>query len=169
MMAFFSGPLAIPCIILLVVGIALLLVEMLLPGFGVPGVCGILCLIASVTMQFIGNSIKGALVFTACVTVLVLLLLIIFLRSFRKGKLSHSAFVNASAVKEEAVPVSAAEPAAVTVGMRGKALTALRPAGIVEINGKRVNAETEGTFVSAGKEVKVTEVKGLGIIVHEIL
>ena len=164
MFAIFSGPLAIPCIICLVVGIALLIVEMCIPGFGAPGIFGIICLLISVAMQFIGNSLRGALAFTACVLVLLLLLVLIFLRSFKNGALSRSSIVNHTTVKEEPNAAAAYQP-----GMRGKALTPLRPSGIVELNGKRVNAETEGTFLAAGTEVEVTEVKGLGIIVHEIL
>ena len=169
MIAFFSGPLAALCIILLIAGITLLIVEMCIPGFGAPGIFGIICLIAAVVVQFIGNTPRGALTFTACVVVLLLILVLVFLRSFKNGALSHSPFVNKTAVKEEPVKEEPVQTLSVLPGMKGKALTPLRPAGIVELNGKRVNAETDGTFLPAGTEVEVTEVKGLGIIVHEIL
>ena len=164
MLLLFSGPLAVPCLICLIAGIALLIIEMCIPGFGAPGIFGILCLIAAVLMQFIGNTVRGALAFTACVMVFMLVLVLIFLRSFRKGALSRSPIVNRSAVAQE-------QPTGETIlpGAKGKALTPLRPAGIVEIAGKRVNAETDGTFLAAGTEVEVIEAKGLGIIVHEVL
>ena len=169
MLAFFSGPMAALCILLLVAGIALMIVEMCIPGFGAPGIFGIICLIAAVIVQFIGNTTRGALAFTACVLILLLILVLLFLRSFRNGKLSHSPFVNRTAVKEESAGEKTEQQFCVKPGMKGKTLTPLRPAGIVELDGKRVNAETDGTFLAAGTEVEVIEVKGLGIIVHEIL
>lgn len=169
MIAFFSGPMAALCIILLVTGIALLIVEMCIPGFGAPGIFGIICLIAAIVVQFIGNTARGALTFTACVVMLLLILVLVFLRSFKNGALSHSPFVNKTAVREEPANEQSGQSVSVVPGMKGRALTPLRPAGIVEMDGKRINAETDGTFLPAGTAVEVTQVKGLGIIVHEIL
>ena len=42
-----------------------------------------------------------------------------------------------------------------SIGMRGKALTPLRPAGKARIDGRRVNVETEGEFVEKGEEIEV--------------
>ena len=169
MIAFFSSPLGPLCLILLIAGAALLIVEMCIPGFGAPGIFGVICFIAAVVVQFVGNTARGALTFTACVFILLLLLLILFLRSFRNGALSRSRFVNKTAVREEPAAEETPEQPAIVTGMKGKALTALRPAGIVELGGRRINAETDGTFLSAGTAVEVTQVKGLGIIVHEVL
>lgn len=169
MLAFFTGPLAGLCILFLVLGIALMIVEMLIPGFGAPGIFGVICLISSIVVQFVGNTAKGALTFTAFVLVLLLILVLVFLRSFRNGKLSRSRIVNRTAIREEEQQDDTLRSVTVKPGMKGKAITPLRPAGMVEIEGKRVNAETDGTFLTAGTEVEVTEVKGLGIIVHEVL
>ena len=168
MFAVFSGPLAVPCIVCLVAGIVLLLVELCIPGFGAPGILGILSLFAVVVMQFMGNSLAGALSFTLCMLVLILLLLLLFLRSFKKGLLSKSPLINRSSIRESSGK-SADEPKpVVSRGSRGTALTALRPAGIVEIDGNRINAETDGTFLPAGTVVEVTGTEGLSIFVRAV-
>src|SRR5690606_21225431 len=41
------------------------------------------------------------------------------------------------------------------IGRSGTALTPLRPTGVVEIDGERVEVVTEGAFVSAGSRVRV--------------
>ena len=168
MFAVFSGPLAIPCIVCLIAGIVLLLVELCLPGFGAPGILGILSLFAVVVMQFIGNSLAGALAFTLCMLVVVLVLLILFLRSFKKGVLSKSPLVNRSSIRASYNKSFKDPKPVVTRGARGTALTALRPAGIVEIDGNRINAETDGTFLPAGTAVEVYGTEGLSIFVRSV-
>ncbi|MBQ3663543.1 MAG: hypothetical protein II914_05340 [Clostridia bacterium] len=167
MFAVFSGPLAVPCIVCLIAGIVLLLVELCLPGFGAPGILGILSLFAVVVMQFIGNSLAGALAFTLCMLVVVLVLLILFLRSFKKGVLSKSPLVNRSSIRSSGKSSKDPKPV-VTRGARGTALTALRPAGIVDIDGNRINAETDGTFLPAGTAVEVYRTEGLSIFVRSV-
>ena len=47
-------------------------------------------------------------------------------------------------------------------------LSKLRPAGTIEIDGKRVDAVSEGAFIEKGKKVKVISVSGSRIVVREI-
>jgi membrane-bound serine protease (ClpP class) len=54
------------------------------------------------------------------------------------------------------------------VGKMGKALTPLRPSGIVEIEGERVDAVTEGGFVTKDTPVQVLSVEGTRIIVRPV-
>ena len=51
------------------------------------------------------------------------------------------------------------------MGKTGKAVTALRPAGIAEIDGARMNVSTYGNFIEPGKPVVVAAVEGLNVFV----
>ena len=51
------------------------------------------------------------------------------------------------------------------VGRVGKAATVLRPTGMMEIDGERVEVVTEGEFVEAGTTVRVLYVQGLRVVV----
>ena len=53
------------------------------------------------------------------------------------------------------------------VGREGVALTALRPVGGVELDGKRLDALAETTFVAAGTRVRITQADGSQIKVRE--
>jgi len=86
-------------------------------------------------------------------------------RSFQKGRLSRSFLVlkeSIDAVSTENDP-SAAEQ---LLGKQGVTLTALRPAGIAEINGNRIDVITDGEFLTSGVPVTVTEVQGLRVLVR---
>lgn len=50
----------------------------------------------------------------------------------------------------------------------GTVLTALRPAGTIMVDDKRVDAVSNGTFIEEKKRVIVTEVHGSRVVVEEI-
>lgn len=49
----------------------------------------------------------------------------------------------------------------------GKTLTPLRPAGVVSLNGERLDVVSDGSYIDKGVEVKVIEVEGSKIVVAE--
>ncbi|MCA1784748.1 MAG: serine protease, partial [Desulfobacteraceae bacterium] len=53
-------------------------------------------------------------------------------------------------------------------GKQGDAVTDLRPSGMVMIDGKRLDAVTDGEYVEAGARVVVTLVSGNRIVVDKI-
>ncbi len=54
------------------------------------------------------------------------------------------------------------------VGVQGKAVTDLRPVGVVLLDGERVEALAEGMWIEAGQIVRVTHVEGSRIKVRAI-
>ncbi len=160
------GPAAVPTLILIAVGLGMLLIEMFTPGVGVPGATGLLCLIAVVIIQVGWGSPEVALYIVAIVLLIIVLALILFIRSFQKGRLSRSFLVLNENIESNASPVAGSEDAALA-GKSGVSATPLRPAGIVEIGGRRIDAMTDGAFIEAGKAVAVVRVEGLRIVVAE--
>ena len=53
------------------------------------------------------------------------------------------------------------------IGQQGTAVTTLRPAGIISVGGKRINAVTDGEFIQKGGEVVVHEVEGSRVVVRQ--
>ncbi len=53
------------------------------------------------------------------------------------------------------------------LGQTGKALTRLRPAGVVDINSHRVDCLTEGDIIEAGSSVTVVSVSNGRVVVRE--
>jgi membrane-bound serine protease (ClpP class) len=54
------------------------------------------------------------------------------------------------------------------LGRTGTALSPMRPAGIAEIDGARVDVVSDGGFIDAGTPVKVTRVDGNRIVIRPV-
>lgn len=54
------------------------------------------------------------------------------------------------------------------LGVKGKALTDLRPSGTALINDERVDVVTEGSFISRGSSLTIVKVEGSRVVVREI-
>jgi membrane-bound serine protease (ClpP class) len=52
-----------------------------------------------------------------------------------------------------------ADPRQGLIGLQGRAVTDLRPVGVVEVNGERHDATCESGFLPAGSAVRVTEIE----------
>lgn len=160
------GPAAIPTMICLVVGLVLLLVELFIPGFGVPGITGILCLSAGVIMQYAWGDVRVATYLLAILLTVLILAIIWFVRSFQRGKLSKSFLVLNDSISGASTP-DVEQAKRNLIGKTGKALTALRPAGIAEIEGKRYDVMTAGAFLEKGQKLEVVNAEGMHILVRE--
>ena len=158
------GAMWIPCLVLSILGVAFLIAELFLPGFGVSGICGVLCLIAVSVIQFLTNKPLPATLVTVVLGVILIVMVVLFMRSMKNGLLFRSPIVLKDRIESEAVP----SPGALTeelVGKTGTALTPLRPSGIALIDGKRYSVETQATFVEKGSEITVLSVDGPRITV----
>jgi membrane-bound serine protease (ClpP class) len=62
--------------------------------------------------------------------------------------------------------VSAPESDRRWLGKTGTAISPLRPAGIAEFDGARVDVVSDGGFVDAGSRIEVTRVDGNRIVVR---
>ena len=58
-----------------------------------------------------------------------------------------------------------ATPARKLVGATGTALTALRPSGVVKINGKRIDVISDGGFIEAGEQIRVESAASNRVVV----
>ena len=54
------------------------------------------------------------------------------------------------------------------IGKKGIAVTPLRPSGIVEVNGKKLNVITVGEYIESNARIKIINVEGNKIVVKKI-
>jgi len=158
------GALWIPCLILSILGIAFLIGELFLPGFGVSGICGVLCLIAVSAIQFMTAKPLVAVLVTAVLGLILIIMVIIFMRSMKNGLLFRSPIVLKDKIESEGGKTASGSLNEL-VGQTGVAETPLRPSGIAVIGGKRYSVETEAKFVDRGSEITVLSVDGTKITV----
>ena len=138
-----------------VVGSGLIIVEAFIPGFGVAGISGIILNIIALCCCWSLYGTVPALL--ALVGVLLLIGLAVFLsyRSAMNGRLSKSHLV----LKDTEAAAEATRPDH-WIGKEGVAVTALRPAGEIEIEGTRLRAASTGDLIKKGTPVLVTGMEG---------
>lgn len=151
----------LPIIICAVVGIIMLVVEFFMPGFGLPGIAGLLLLGASVVLTWKEHGAYAGLGATVAVLVLGSAAITIFLKSATKGRLSRSPLMlNENMSTDEAADMSK------YLYKSGVTQTVLRPAGIALIEGDRVNVVSAGEFIQSDVTVRVEEVEGSRVLVR---
>lgn len=159
------GALWVPCLILSILGLAFLIAELFMPGFGVSGICGVLCLIAVCVIQFLTAKPLSAILVTAVLGAILIALVIVFMKSMKKGLLFRSPIVLKDRIEAEAVKPSSGSLEHL-IGRTGKTLTPLRPSGIAVIDGQRYSVETQATFIDRDSEITVLKVDGTKITVQ---
>ena len=144
----------LPMALCVLLGMGLILVEVFLPGFGLPGISGI-ALVGVGTL----TAVALLLVIIAVLAVLVSWLL----RSAAKGDVAKSKLFLHQ--KEE---LREQQDMQVLVGHEGRTLSVLRPSGIGDFDGVRLNVVTEGEFIENGVAIRIARVEGGKIVVKAI-
>lgn len=159
-----AGLTGIEAVLLFLIGIILLAVEVLvIPGFGLAGVGGVIALIAGIiiaspTVNHGITSIVVAVIGTG-------ILLAISVKFLPTRKVWKRLILGDRQVSEEGYNASTIELREL-IGLEGVALSPLRPSGSVRIGDKRIDVVTQGGFIPSGSLVKVIKVEGTRVIVE---
>ena len=153
----------LPMILCLIVGVGLLVLEVFLPGFGLPGLSGVALLTVGIIIAWVNHGEVVGLAMTLIALALAGIAITVSVKSAATGKLSKSALI----LKETAQTVDHEETEAL-LGKEGQTITVLNPVGVADFDGVRLNVVSEGTFLAKGAKVQVTKVEGTKIIVREI-
>lgn len=152
----------LPTIVMLIVGYALVVVEMYIPGFGLPGIAGLLLLAGGIFMAH--PTPLQALIMVVAIVALLCIALSICIHSASNGWLSKSRLV----LHDVATHGEDAEgDMGYFVGRRGVTHTVLRPAGMAEFDGVKLNVVSDGDYIPSGRRIVVDRVEGNRIVVRE--
>lgn len=149
-------------ILCLIAGIALIVLEVFLPGFGVPGISGIVLLGIGLVMTGTSYGAMAALGVLIATIAIVAIAISISLRSASKGALAKSPLF----LRDDDAFKAEPDDMKVFLGKSGQTRSVLRPAGIADFDGVRLDVVTEGEFIEAGENVTITRVEGGRIVVR---
>ncbi|MHB1391625.1 MAG: NfeD family protein [Clostridia bacterium] len=149
---------------LYVMGIVLLLVEAMMPGFGVAGISGVVLVVASVVM-ISSSFFQAVLLMIGTIAVAILLIIALYKLGYGKGYMKSMILSTEQKNEEGYVSAKGYEE---FLGMRGTVLTPLRSAGTVFIDGKRIDAVSEAEFIDKDMEVEVIKIEGSRIVVRRV-
>ena len=184
-------------ILMIVIGLVLLVVEIfVLPGFGVPGIMGLMLLFAGLVLTFAPSepgrspglpglpglpqlpqtwTALGHGFLTVFISMCVAVAGFYFLSKYfgTIPVLNRLILTGASGDGAEKVkPVSVQTPGyaapLVSVGAEGVVVTGLRPVGRAEFNNQIVDVVTEGDWIEVGAAVRVRQVQGNRIVIEEV-
>lgn len=158
------------------IGLILIALEIfVIPGFGVAGIAGIVCVVGSLIFMMLGNDIfdfeyvpageitKAATAVGAGVFGSMLLLIILGYR-FTESKMFQRVALVATQKKDEGYIATFYKED--MVGKEGMAVTILRPSGRVEIDDEIYDAYTRGEYVEQGTKVLVVSQQGTSLQVR---
>jgi len=145
--------------LLFIAGLILLAVEAFLPGFGVFGFSGIACLALSIYFA-LGQSGEAVGTLVVALVASILILGAMLRVGLKRGWWRRISLGEASTGRLR----PSERPS--LVGKKGTALTPLRPAGVAEIEGTRVDVITDGEFIGKGEAVQVVRDEGLKVVVR---
>ncbi|MBQ8161957.1 MAG: hypothetical protein IJ083_14620 [Clostridia bacterium] len=148
-------------------GLALIILEAFLPGFGLPGLSGICLEIAAVVFAYMYHGPVVALCVLLLILSIVAIVLSLVLRSAAKGKLSKSRMILRNTESSDA-GYTASDDTGVFLGKTGQTTTPLRPTGIADFDGVRLNVMSDGDFIESGVSVRITSAEGSRIVVKPV-
>lgn len=158
-------------LLLVSLGVLLVAIEVfVIPGLTVAGMAGIVALVAGLGMTLVGAGATASVIITALGRVAISILVAMAGAFALFGALPRLPF-GRRLVLDTGMPadggyVSAPESDRQWLGRTGVALSPLRPAGIGEIDGTRLDVVSDGGFIDAGAGIEVTRVDGNRIVVR---
>jgi membrane-bound serine protease (ClpP class) len=158
-------------LLLVLAGVVLLVLELfVIPGFGIAGAAGIIALLAGLVLSMLGSGntaqvlmlVSARVVFALLVALGASLLLLRFMTKLPVGR---------RLILQTGLPAgqgyaSAPESDTHWLGKQGTAWSVLRPAGIAEFEGQRVDVVSNGEMIEAGTRIEVIRVDGNRIVVR---
>ena len=155
---------SLPSAVCVLLGMILIIVEVFLPGFGLPGIGGIVLVGAGVVM--VGMHF-GSL--TAVGTLLVIIAVLAVLVSWVLRQASRGGGKRSDLFLQERDDLrTQQEDMKVLVGKSGTTTSVLRPAGIGDFDGVRLNVVTEGGFIEKDMPIEIVRVDGSRIVVRPV-
>ena len=153
----------VPALLMMIAGYVLLVIEMYIPGFGIAGISGTALMVGGIILM--SPTPLQALVLVMISVALLAVALTVAMRSATRGRLSRSKMVLNDAVNQTASDDEG--DLQFFLGKTGVAHTALRPAGIGEFEGVKLNVVSDGDFVEAGQPIEVIRLDGTRMVVRE--
>ena len=147
-------------IVVLTIGIVLIGVEFFLPGFGVPGISGIICTVAGVFLT--GRDMSERIMVGVIAIVIIAIVLVVSIIIFNSKKIKSPIKLETDLqgknlfIEEKDMEY--------LLGRKGVAITDLRPSGKGEFDGVKLDVITTG-YIKKGTELTITAIKNNKIFV----
>ena len=144
---------------LFVIGLLLIVLEIFIPGFGIPGISGGILFVLALN-GLSDNWQETFILFLGAGISSIVTILILFKTGIHNSRLEN--IVLNKSIDEKR------EDRLALLGSKGVTITRLRPSGKAKIHNEYVDVITEGDLIEKDKEIVVYKVDGFRVIVREV-
>lgn len=159
-----NGDLTMFSVILFIAGLIFLIAELFIVG-AVLGIIGAGLIVGSFLL--IGEDLSKMAIFVSLSLIVVLIEWGVIVKFLGKKIPFLNKVILTDATTKEA-GYSSYDDRSYLVGKTAITLTAFRPAGIIMLDGKRIDAVSDGLFIDKDKTVEIIHVEGTRVVVREI-
>lgn len=149
-------------IVLFIIGLILLGIEALAPGFGLPGISGIIIILIGIILAM--DNVEYAIMSLSIAIIISTFLGIILVRKGYNSKLFKKVILNNKLVTDKGY-LSSSDRSHL-IGKEGRTITDHRPSGFSMIENEKVDTISDEGFISKDTEVIVSKVEGSKIIIR---
>ena len=164
-------------IIVFFVGLLLISLEVfIIPGFGIPGILGLIFTIGSLTLVMVNNDglnfdlIEASLLNNALITSLIGFIGALFLMILLGARLTKTSFFNRFAltdVQDTSTGYTSSFYNKSLIGSVGTVVSVMRPSGRIMIDDNVYDAYTRGEYLDKGEKIKVIAAEGTSLKVQK--
>lgn len=151
-------------LVLFVVGLGLLIIEGIVPGFGLPGIGGLVFVLAGTVLAM--QDLPAAFLSLSIAIIITALVTTIMIKMGYKSKLlskvvlsnrldGHKGYLSTTTMSD-------------MMDKEGETITELRPTGFMTIDNEKFDVLAESGFIPKNTKVKVVKVEGSKIFVRRI-
>lgn len=145
-------------VILVLLGFFLMFIEVFVPG-GVVGLMGVISLVAGVALAYMELGTNWGHVTLLAIMVFGAVGAALWFRYLPTSRFGRRLIFEGKSPKPPPDRMD-------LIDQTGNASTPLRPAGIANIHGRRIDVITEGQFAEIGQSVRVIRVEGARVVVR---
>jgi len=151
-------------VFLYVVCAALIVAEVLIPSAGLLSTCSLACLVGGIAIFFRHSAVAGWIGVVVAVLMVPSLLALAY-RILPKTRFGKRVILSPP-VRQRGDAIADAPELAQLIGRTGRVLTTMRPVGMCDFEGRRVECVAENGYLQNDKKVKVIRVEGTQVTVR---
>lgn len=142
----------------------LIVAEVFVPSGGLLGVCSLACLVGGL-VTFFSYSATAGWIGVVVAVVMIPTILVVAYRIFPKTRFGKSVILMPP-LRDRGDAIADSAELNKLLGEVGQVLTPLRPVGMCEFAGRRVECVAESGYIDKGKTIKVIRVQGTQLTVR---
>ncbi len=153
-------------IILLLLAIALTILEAFIPSAGILSAAAALAFIGAIVTAFMYGGLKAGALFLITTGVLLPLLIWLLIKLWPKTPIGRKILIQPP--REDEILSRQYSVQKQLIGRHGIAITAMLPAGAIRIEGRTIDAISEGMTIEKNTPIEVIAVRGNHLVVRPL-